>query len=270
MQDLFDKYAENVGQVSGQSQALTRERGLYTSSLLDQLIQGDRSARHDANAAAAKQQHDDLQQQLDRESSQDNALIGQGLVVGEDGSLTPLPGGKADPNAPSNKKPRTSGPGTASEDAQRTAGESFSAALGFAKGLTKGKGGRPGLREGTINVLVSGRPATDGKVVYEDVPVLNAQGKPTGKTKRQPKLDANGNQITSTSRPAVPSFDRPIAQAAAEQALLGYVTTSTVRQLQKLGYSVNNIPGLVTQNQRNTSRPPQSSAPPAGRPTAGS
>jgi hypothetical protein len=99
-QDYGDKRASLVDQLNAEQ----RERGTFTSSALEQLITGDRSTRHTANVEAAKQQHADAQAILDRQTQQDNALIGQGLVVGKDGTLQPLPGGKADPNAPQFQK----------------------------------------------------------------------------------------------------------------------------------------------------------------------
>lgn len=255
-QHISDQYNDDFGKVADQVTALTREKGLYQSSLLDQLISGDRSARHTANEAARQQQHADEQAILDRGATTNNALIGQGLLPGADGTLQPLPGGKADPNAPGNKPKRTSGAGTASPDAQRGAGLDFKKAFALANGLKGNQGATPEVRQGIANTLTNGKPASQGKVVYEDVPVLDARGQPTGKTKRQPKLDPDtGQQITSASRPAVPAFDAPIAAAATEQALFGYVTTKTVRELQKLGYSVNQIPGLKTENAAKAARP---------------
>jgi hypothetical protein len=95
-QDYGDKRASLVDQLNAEQ----RERGTFTSSALEQLITGDRSTRHAANVEAAKQAHADAQAILNRDSAQQNALIGQGLAVDGKGNLTPLPGGKADPNAP--------------------------------------------------------------------------------------------------------------------------------------------------------------------------
>jgi hypothetical protein len=261
-QHLYDGYRDDVNQIGGQLSSLGQEKGLYQSSLLDQLITGDRAARHDANTLARKQQHDDTQAVLDRATQTGNALIGQGItpVINDDGSVTlgpAIPGGKADPNAPANKPKRTTGPGTATKDAQRSAGTDFQKALGLAGNLKQAAGGAvtPELRQDTQTLLTSGAPAKPGKVVYESVPTgrVGSDGKPV--MKRQPKLDANGQQVTSNPRPATPSFDAPIAAAATEQALFGYVTTKTVRELQKLGYSVNQIPGLKTESQHRATRP---------------
>ena len=122
-QQIHQNYQDASGQVFDQAAAEQKERGLFTSSLLDQLIGDDRKARQAVNAAARQQVHDDLQAQLDRQASQGNALIGQGLVAGEDGTLQPLPGGKADPNAPQNqpkppKPPKPSKPSGADRTIQ--------------------------------------------------------------------------------------------------------------------------------------------------------
>lgn len=109
---INDQYNEGVQQISDQAQALLKERGIFTQDQLDQLISADRKTRHDAGLAAAKQAADDFNAEMQRQTSTANALIGQGLqpVLGPDGSVTvgsPLPGGKADPNAPGNQpKPK--------------------------------------------------------------------------------------------------------------------------------------------------------------------
>jgi hypothetical protein len=268
-QRLYDQYTDDAGRVQSQRAGIAKEKGLYTSSLLDQLISGDRSARHDANMAAKKEAAAAAQAQADRDTAQQNALIGQGLVPDAKGNLQPLPGGKADPNAPALKarekaarkaKKRTTGAGSASPDAQRTAGQSFTKAVGLAKGMVNGKPMTPEIRSGVTGILANGRPATSGKVVYDDVP------NGPGKTKRVPRLGEGGVQVTSPSRPAVPAFDQPIAEAATEQAMFGYVTTATVRKLQKLGYAVNQIPGLVTENAHRRSTPRTPTPPSVTRP----
>jgi hypothetical protein len=99
-QHLGDQYREDVGNINAQGSALAREKGLYQSDLLDQLITADKAARQQARLAAAKQRHDDALARQQIVSAQTNALIGQGLLPDPSGSLVPLPGGKADPNAP--------------------------------------------------------------------------------------------------------------------------------------------------------------------------
>jgi len=270
-QHLYDEYRDDVGQIGGQITSLGKEKGLFQSSLLDQLISGDREQRRKINAELRKQAHDDEQAILDRASTTGNALIGQGVtpIINDDGSVTlgdPIPGGKADPNAPGNKPKRTKGPGTASPDAQRGVGTSFSKALALANGMVHGKPRTPEERAQVQDILTNGRPATTAKPLYDTVPILDAAGRPTGKTKQVRRLEPAklpdgspnpkaGQQVTSRARPKTPSFDEPVAQAATEQAMFGYVTTATVRKLQKLGYSVNQIPGLKTETQFRKSQP---------------
>lgn len=119
-QHIADQYQQDTGKVRDQMDAMLHERGVYTSGLLDQLISSDRSSRHDANLAAAKQAHDDAQVAAQIQAGQDNALIGQGLLPDSHGNLQPLPGGKADPNAPANqpKSPKASKPTGADRTAQ--------------------------------------------------------------------------------------------------------------------------------------------------------
>lgn len=257
-QRMAEDYNSDTGKINDQLGALRKERGLFESSTLDSLIGENRAARAKLNADARQRQADADAAVQAQNAAQTNALIGQGLLPDSHGNLQPLPGGKADPNAPGNKPKRTSGPGTATKDAQLSAGKDFKKAFALANGLKGSQAATPETRKAIQGVLTNGKPASQGKVVYEEVPVLDAAGRPTGKTKRQPKLDANGQQITSPSRPAVPAFDEPIAAAATEQALYGYVTTKTVRELQKLGYSVNQIPGLKTESQAKASRPKDS------------
>lgn len=276
---INDQYNDQVQTLSDQLQAEQKERGIFTQGQLDTLISGDRSARHDANVAAAKQTHDDLQSELTRQTQIGNALIGQGLqpVLGSDGSVTigaPLPGGRADPNAPGNtKKPkRTTGPGTATGAAQLKAGTQFSTAFGTARKGLQGKGTDPDAIRTAVDSLVSGRKAAKGATIYDQVPDTNQYGQvkknPDGspKMKQVPRIQPAknpdgspnplaGQRVTAPPTPASAPVPRPIAQAAAEQAAYGYVTTATVRALQKLGYSVNQIPGLTTQNQHATSTP---------------
>lgn len=262
---INQEYGDQLGQFGDQFTAMQRERGTFTSALLDQLIGEDRKARQAANAAARQQQHDDAQAALGMDAAQTNALIGQGLLPQPDGTLAPLPGGKADPNAPGNQpkpKKRTTGPGTASPDAQRSASTDFTKATSLAKGMIGNQPLTPELRAALTKNLTNGRPASGGDVIYEEVPVLGADGKQKKDaagnpiTKRVPKVDpTTGTRVTTRALPALPSFDATIAAAATEQAMFGYVTTATVRELQKLGYSVNQIPGLKTENQRRRTQP---------------
>lgn len=270
-QHLGDQYNEDRNNVLSQLAAEQKERGLFTQTQLDQTIQGDRAARSAANAAAAKQTHDDLQAQLNRDASTGNTALSSGYTIGTDGTLNPIPGGKADPSAKPGTKP-TSGPGSASSDAQRTAGTAFKGAFGNAQTMVRGEPRNSTTVTRIAANLANGRPASSGKPIYDVVPVADSYGRP--------KLDANGKQVTkqvrrlepakqpdgtpnpragqpvtTPSTPAVAPVDAPIAQAVAEQAVYGYVSTETVQTLQKLGYSVNQIPGLVTQFQNRKQAP---------------
>lgn len=260
-QHLADNYRTDVNDINRQWQQLNTEKGLFQQATLDQLIAGDRSMRHDANLAAAKLKADADQAALNRDAAFTRTLATQGLVADENGNLSPLPGGKADPNAPGNKPKRTTGPGTANKDAQLKVGQDFSNAFGAASKVAKGKAPTSDLINKIVGGLVAGRPAGGGQVIYDEVPVLDKYtGKPTGQTKQVPRIDKKtGQRVTSPETPAVSGVDRPVAQAAAEMAVYGYVTTNTVRALQKLGYSVNQIPGLVTQNQHAAATPPSTS-----------
>jgi hypothetical protein len=103
-------------------------------------------------------------------------------------------------------------------------------------------------RRSLSSTPAASRRRRQGQPVTKQVKVLwkkgdkDAPGKPI-----DPSLI--GTVRTTSPRPAIPAFDAPIAAAATEQAVYGYVTTQTVRDLQKLGYSVNQIPGLITENQ---------------------
>lgn len=130
-QHLADQYQQDVGKVRDQLQAMLRERGVFESSTLADLISGDRAARHAANVALAQQRHADEQAALGRSAAQTNALIGQGLLPDAQGNLSPLPGGKADPNAPGNQ-PKPKKPGKPS-GADRSVGNDFRKAATWIK-----------------------------------------------------------------------------------------------------------------------------------------
>lgn len=251
-QHLGDQYREDVGNINAQGSALAKEKGLFQSDLLDQLITADRAARQAARLAAAKQRHDDALARQQIVSAQTNALIGQGLLPDPKGSLVPLPGGKADPNAPQYKDKAgrpTKGPGSASPAAQLKAGTAFSSAVGLAKGMLNGKPITPENVTGAAGILASGRPASGGQPIYRDVTDAS------GHTKQVKVLNPDGTPKTTSGRPKVPSFDGTIAQAATEQAAYGYVTSGTIRKLQKLGYSVRQFPGLITEHHHRATTP---------------
>ena len=122
--------------------------------------------------------------------------------------------------------------------------------------MVRGRPATPGLRQGITNNLTNGRPASGGEPIYDETEEVDITGKPTGKKTQTKRLDPKtGTAVTTPRRPAVQPFEEPIAAAATEQAMFGYVTTPTVRKLQQLGYSVNQIPGLKTESQYRKSRP---------------
>lgn len=244
-QRLADDYRDDVGQVQQQAQSLAREQGLFQEQRLSDLIGANRAARSQVRAASREQAHADQQKVLDRDLSRGNALIGAGLnpETGE-----PLP-------ARSGSSRRTSGPGTASRDKQNAAGSQFDRALANATSMVRGKDRTPELRQRVASELAAGSPASGGQAVYDEVEELDAAGRPTGRTKRVPRLNDDGTKVVTPKRPAIAPVEQSIASAASEQAMFGYVTTATVRKLQKLGYSVNQIPGLTTEHRYRRSRP---------------
>jgi hypothetical protein len=251
-QHLGDQYREDVGNINAQGTALAKEKGLFQADLLDQLITADKAARHAARLAAAKQRHDDALARRQIVAAQTNALIGQGLLPNADGSLVPLPGGKADPNAPQfqdDPKRPTRGPGSASPAAQLSASTAFSNAVSLAKGLLNGLPITPENVTGAASILANGRPASSGQPTYRDVKDAS------GHTKRIKVIDDHGHPVMTPARPKIPSFDQPIAQAAAEQAAFGYVTSGTLGKLRKLGYSVRQFLGLVTEHHHRATTP---------------
>jgi hypothetical protein len=228
-QHIADQYHDDVGKLNDQASALATEKGLYRSSLLDQLIGQDRSARHDAHVEAAKQQFTADQNLLDNSQSERNAIIGQGL--NPDTGAT-LPGH-------SGKKP---GPKASPHD-QSVAESDFTNALTNAAAMVKGGTSAADA----VKALTRGRKAAPGKPVYENVPEVDSYGNVVkGKTKRQPKLNPDGTVMTTGGRDAVDAVEPAIAQAAVEMAAQGYLSPATVKHLHDLGYKVRGLPGVKT------------------------
>lgn len=264
---IADMYGQDRGKVTDQLTSLEKEKGLYGSQLLDSLITGDRSARHDANAALAQQQHADTQAQLNRTSSQDNALIGQGLLPDASGNLQPLPGGKADPNV----KKQKAKPHATPEQLQAASGQ-FGAALAALRTLDPDKD--PRLRHENGQTLLSGHKGQP-VMVRETVPNPNGYGDPISRTRPKltgdiidpktgkPKAPGTGTPIVTAD---IPKTDQVLATAALDMYYQGYLSTATVKKLHALGYQVKGLPDVKTQGQK----PKYSQAPPPGRPTAGS
>jgi hypothetical protein len=252
--DLQQQLLGDVGKVNSQLTSEQQERGLYQSSLLDQLISGDRSARHDANLAAAKQQHADLQAQLDRQSSLGNALIGQGLapVLNPDGSVTvgsALPGGKADPNAPANKPKPKAKPTATPQEMQQASGQ-FGAAIAALRTLDPDKTER---RQDMGQYLLAGHKP---QPIYMTETIPGKNGQPD-KVTRRPKLSGDvvdkktgkapapgtGSPLMT---PAVPATQQVLASAALDMYYNGYLSQNTIKQLHALGYKVRGLPNVKT------------------------
>lgn len=248
-QDFGDKRQTLLDQLNAEQ----HERGVFTQSALDQLISGDRSARHEAGLAAKAQQAKDAQNILDAQNAQSNALIGQGLLVDpKTGELQPLPGGNADPNAPKfddkpgSTKPRTTGPGTAKPAVQQAAATDFGRALSIAQGLTKGEKLTKGLRHKVAGWLLNGAPAIEGKPVYDTREKIKGVANPNyGK----PLLNADGTQATTQDgADAIPQIEnQPVVQAALDMVFDGHLSADTVRKLHELGYKVRGFSGIKTQ-----------------------
>jgi hypothetical protein len=166
---------------------LARESGAFTASTIQDLIGADTKAATDLAGRQAT-----LTQQ--ERNSQRSAGI-------DPDTGQPIPGGKLDPKA---NKPK--GAGWASQEAQTAAGSEISRLINAAKGEM----GNDVTRADVADLLRTGIPKAS-KVVYENVPILNAQGKPTGRTKRQPKLNGDGTPVT---------VDDPGVDAAKSQLLL--------------------------------------------------
>jgi len=75
------------------------------------------------------------------------------------------------------------------------------------------------------------------QTVYEEVPVLDKNGKDTGKTKRQPVL-VNGVPKTTGAKPAINSL---FASVALDMAYDGHVSAHNVRRLHALGYRIDSL-----------------------------
>lgn len=257
-QHIADQYSDDVGKVTDQLQSLTGEKGLYQSSLLDQLITGDRSARHDANVAAAKQRHDDEQAILDRQQQQENALIGQGLLPGKDGALQPLPGGKADPNAQKKKggfKPAT-------RAAQSKAATDFSRALSIINTYVGDDPKDKALRREIGQKLLNGEAEIKGEPVYDTRREIK-KGVPNPNYGK-PLLNPDGTAKTTDSLPGIPKIEnQPIVSAALDMVFDGHLSPATVRKLHDLGYKVRGLSGVKTRADvpKPKRNPPRSKAP---------
>jgi hypothetical protein len=254
-QRLGEQYQDDVGQVSDQSVAMAKERGLFTSSLLDQLISGDRASRSAANAAAREATRAEQQKALDRATQTGNALIGQGItpIIGDDGSVSlgnPLPGGKADPNAPANK-PKGSKPNRATNTERSGFGTDFSRALGLAKNAIEKPEDRKSkaLRSQTARNILDGFEASGGETIYD----TNKKGKDglPNPNYGKPLLNADGTEQKTEKFTAVEKVANQVAvQAALDIAFDGALSRETVRKLHDLGIKTTDLGNLPTQTQK--------------------
>lgn len=210
---MADDYREDVDQINDSLLGLQRERGLFEQQALSGLIGEDRARRSQANAAARQQQFDAEQAISNREAAQTNALIGQGLLPDAEGNLQPLPGGKADPNAPGNQ-PEPKSP-WAPQGAQSSARSTISKAFAQAKRLKRE--GR--ARREAATFLTEGRPG-------------------------QQVVDRKGNKVNI---PGVPSFEELYASIALDLAYDGHISRRNVQELHRAGIKVRPL-GYKTPN----------------------
>lgn len=251
-QRLGEQYQDDVGKVSDQSVSMSKERGLYTSSLLDQLISGDRAARSAANAAARQQAADEAQKNLDRATQTGNALIGQGItpIIGPDGSVSlgsPLPGGKADPNAPGNK-PKTK-TNRASNAERKGFGTDFSTALGLAKNAIVKPEDRKSkaLRAEVARNILNGFDSSGGETLYDTRQKIDGKPNPNyGK----PLLNPDGTEKKTDKFEGQDAIKNQVAvQAALDIAFDGALSRETVKKLHDLGIKTTDLGNLKTQTQ---------------------
>jgi hypothetical protein len=202
---------------------LARESGAFTASTIQDLIGADTKAATDLAGRQAT-----LTQQ--ERNSQRSAGI-------DPDTGQPIPGGKLDPKA---NKPK--GAGWASQEAQTAAGSEISRLINAAKGEM----GNDVTRADVADLLRTGIPKAS-KVVYENVPILNAQGKPTGRTKRQPKLNGDGTPVTVDDPGVNAAKSQLLLTAALDMAYDGHLSRRTQDLLHKNRIQIAPL-GLVTFN----------------------
>jgi hypothetical protein len=220
-QQILRDFAQDKGKITARALDLAREQGAYGASTLQQLIGDDAAAKAKARQDAA-----------DRQDAMTRALIGQGLLPGPDGSLTPLPGGKADPNAPSNKPKKT----WATPVQQAAASDTLQAALNEAKTLKASGAGRHEVAQLLLDGD-KGRPE-------RQVPVYDTT---TGKK----KLHEDGTPVMKTV-PAVPPLPQVKSQlllsAALDIAYDGHLSRRNQRLLHERGVKIGPL-GVTTYGQ---------------------
>lgn len=243
-QKLGQDYNQDAQKIQAQQQALTGERGLYESSLLDSLIGDNRAARSKLNADARDRQAAADAATQSQNAAQTNALIGQGLLPGSDGTLAPLPGGKADPNAPANQ-PKAPKKVKATPQQQQAAASDFSRALGIASTYIGDDEKTPELRREIGQKLLNGEETIKGQPVYDTRKEVK-KGVPNPNYGK-PLLNPDGTAKTTGDLPGVPQINnQPLVQAALDMAFDGHLSAATVKKLHALGYAVRGLSGVKT------------------------
>jgi hypothetical protein len=140
-----DAYREDAGKIRQQLVRLVKDQGLYTNSLLGELIEGDRNARRTARSEARDQSFEAEQKALDRDTSLRKSIIGQNINPDTGEPINPRKDrGSADPKKPKLTQNQINGALDAITDA-RGSYQQFSAQPGFDPG-----GLRNGLRVGSL------------------------------------------------------------------------------------------------------------------------
>lgn len=214
-QQILRDFAQDKGKITSRALDLAREQGAYGASTLQQLIGDDASARAKAR-----------QDEADRQSRLTTALIGQGLLPGDDGSLTPLPGGKADPTAPQNQPKSTKKWATPTQ--QAAASDTLQAALNEAKTLKASGAGRHEVAQ----LLLEGADDVAGKPVYRTV-IKN------GREVQERVLNPDGTQKTTGGVPGVkPVKSQLLLSAALDIAYDGHLSRRNQKLLHDRGIKI--------------------------------
>lgn len=230
-QHLFDQYRQDVGKINDAASAEHHERGVFTDSLLQQLIGDDKAAKAAARQHTADQQFTADQNALNRESSQTNALVGAGI---DPNTGAVLPGHGPKPKA----KPR------ASLTAQSNAETNFTNAVKLGNRLITGLPLNQQTRQQAEDILLNGRPATKGQPVFETVTETVGGVK---KKHQQRVLNKDGTPKMTGGTPAIPGIkDAAIVQAALDMVFNGHLSSGRVKELHDLGYRVRGLPGVKT------------------------
>jgi len=274
-QYLLDKlrsdFGDDLDALSSQGMAMAKERGLFTDSLLGELISADRAARSAANAAARKQAADEAQAALDRATSTGNALIGQGItpIIGEDGSVSlgpALPGGKADPNA---NKPKTN---RATNSERKSFATDFSKALGLAQKAITGPQDKRSKshRRATGQDIMNGYEGSGGETIRDTRQTIKQNGRDVPNPNYgKPLLNPDGTeQKTERIEGLDPIANQVAVQAALDIAYDGALSRETVKKLHALGIKTTDLGSVKTQTQlaKERKKKPKYTLPTSNRP----